>query len=240
MKVLKVLFMCFTVLSFFSIAANGAPYKAEDTFSDTKPLVLMDFDNSKVDMNNVGGSWGGMDANPNDKEAYIKTKYFKDIDLHKDGFNLKISYSVQSSLPAFNGIWTKLNELNLKDFQAISINVKGDAEKGFNDSFKIEIKDKSTKITSTVEDITAEWKKITIPFDQFEGDLEGIDMSKIMELTFVFEDWKFKQKVGSFYIDDVSFITKKGITVKYGDLRSIGKKTGAVAPAGTPAAAPKK
>jgi hypothetical protein len=224
MRNLWIIILSIVSLTLLTLAVNAAPYKADDTFTDTKPLVLLDFDNKKVQMNNVGGAWGGFDANPADKEAFIRTKYLKDTDLHKSGYVLKVIYDVDSSQSAFNGIWTKLNNLSLKDFQAISITIKGDKEKGFSDFFKIELKDKSTKIEGAVEDISTDWKKIVLPFDQFEGDTEEIDMSNLSEFTIVFEDWKFKQKTGTYYMDDISFIPKKGVTIKYSDIMGATKK----------------
>lgn len=221
---LKYVITLISVAALFLLPFSGQAqtYKPDDTFTDAKPLVLFNFD-KKIPMNNIGGGWGAFDANPSDRDASIRTKYLKDKDLHKAGYNLKVSYDVESAQPAFNGIWTKLNNLNLKQFAAVSITIKGDKEKGFSDFFKIEIKDKSTKIEANVEDISTDWKKIVIPFDEFEGDTEEIAMDGLSEFTIVFEDWKFKQKVGIYYIDDICFIPKKGVTVKYSEIMAAAK-----------------
>ena len=125
---------------------------------------------------------------------------------------------MDSPKTAFNGLWTKLNGINLKNFGAISITIKGDSKKKFNPFFKIELKTKKSKITANIEDITDKWQKIVIPFEDFEGDIDEFDFSKLDEFTMVFEDWKFQEKVGAYYIDDISFMPKKGKKVKFKDI----------------------
>jgi hypothetical protein len=207
-------------LFFFGGPVAGAPYQESDTFTEDQPLIFMDFDDNESEVNNIGGTWGAFDADPNDTEAYVRTTFWKDQDLHKKGYNLKVDYSVQSSLPAFNGIWFKLNRCSLKDFQAVSITIKGDADKGFNTFFKVEFKDMNNKISGMIENISSEWNKIVLPFHLFETGKKKIDMGKATEFTIVFEDWRFKEKIGEYFIDDISFIPKKGVVVKFSDMMS--------------------
>ncbi|MBU1076446.1 MAG: hypothetical protein KKH98_04095 [Spirochaetes bacterium] len=212
----------FVIVLLCSVSQIYAKYKADDTFTESKPFILLDFDD-KSEANNVSGQFGTFDANPRDKEAYIRKRFKKDKDLHKNGYHLYLKYDVDSSQAAFNGIWTKLNGLDLSGFQAFTITVMGDKSLGFSDFFKIELKTKKDKIESTVEDISDKWQKLVIPFSEFEGDLEEFDMTDMYEFTIVFEDWKFKEKTGAYYIDDIGFITKKGATLKFSDLLG-GKK----------------
>jgi len=197
------------------IQLSSIEYKQNDSFSEKKPFILFDFDNRKS-MSNVGGQAGIFDFDADDPEAYCRIGTSKDEDLNKDGFYMKISYDVDSTKPAFNGWWTKLNNSDLSKFDAVSFQIKGDKEKGFSDIFKIELKDKSKKIEAIVEGITDEWSTIIIPFYEFEGDIEGVDWSSMKELVIVFEDWRLKQKEGRYYIDDISFIpkTKEKVTYK--------------------------
>jgi hypothetical protein len=204
-------------------------YKPEDVFTEEKPLILFNFD-AQGNFNNLGGQWGCFDANPNDREAYIRTRFIKDNDLHKQGYYLKVMYDVESSQPAFNGIWTKLLGADLSKFYAVQLTIKGDKEANFSDFFKIELKDKKTKIEGFVDGITSEWKKITVPFDQFEGDIESLDMKNLDEFVIVFEDWRFNQKTGAYYIDDICFIPKKGEKVKFSDIMKF--KTSTSSPSG--------
>ncbi len=215
---LKQLSFIFVLIFLCSITiGQAAKYKPGDTFTEKKPFILFDFD-KKSPMNNVSGQFGVFNANPKDTESSIRFRYKKDKDLHKKGYNLYIKYDVDSSQSAFNGIWTKLNGLDLSKYKAFSISIKGDKKKGFNDFFKIELKTKKDKIESSVEGITYKWQKIVIPFEEFEGVIKEFDFSNLDEFNIVFEDWKFKKKEGAYFIDDISFIPKKGKKVKFSDM----------------------
>ncbi|MBN1899026.1 MAG: hypothetical protein JW827_09630 [Spirochaetes bacterium] len=199
------------------LTLDAAKYKPADTFTEKNPLVIFDFD-ERGSFNNIGGMYGVFDANPNDREAYCRMSNKRDKDLHNKGYYLKIKYDVDSSQAAFNGLWAKMNGINISKFGALGITIKGDSKDGFNDFFKVELKTKDTKIESYLEDITDKWQKIVIPFEDFEGDIEDFDWSNLAEFTMVFEDWRFKSKTGTYYIDDIVFIPKKGATVKYEDV----------------------
>ena len=197
--------------------AEAEKYKPDDTFTVNKPFILFNFDD-KAPVNNIGGSYGAFDLNPYDRQAYCRISLKKDNDLHKKGYYLKATYDVESDQPAFNGLWTKLNGLNLSQFEGISLKIKGDKEKGFSDFFKIELKDKENKLQADIEEITSQWKTFVIPFHEFEGDLEQFNFADLNEFTMVFEDWRLKTKSGRFFIDDISFIPKSGKSVKYKEL----------------------
>ena len=209
--------ICLSMAFFWCLKVQAQVFKATDTFTEATPLILFDFD-KKRNFNNLNGAWGNFDANPSDRDAYCKTKYVKDEDLHKTGYNLKISYKVESSQPAFNGIWTKLNGLNLKDFDGLCITVKGDKQAGYAPLFKVEIKNKDGKLEGIIDNITDEWKKIVLPFKEFDGDVDTFDFTNLTEFVIVFEDWRLNPKIGTIYVDDIGFITKKGVTVKFSDI----------------------
>lgn len=230
MKRILSLCLCLILVFIWGFKVQAQMYKPTDTFTDATPLILFDFDKKKQ-FNNLNGAWGNFDANPSDREAYCKTKYIKDEDLHKAGFYLKISYKVESSQPAYNGIWTKLNGVNLKDFEALCITVKGDKAAGYAPMFKVEIKNKEGKLEGIVDNITDDWKKIVIPFKDMDGDYDTFDFTKMNEFTIVFEDWRLNPKTGVIYVDDIGFIPKKGVTVKFSDI--FGSKTANTPPATT-------
>ncbi|MBN1898189.1 MAG: DUF3131 domain-containing protein [Spirochaetes bacterium] len=204
---MKVRFLlCLMLISILTVAnLSGA---------EPKGLFLFDFD-EQGSVNNLGGAYGVFDANPEDKDSFCHVQIVKDTDLHKKGYYLKISYDVDSSQAVFNGLWTKLNGADLSPFRGISLNIRGDGEEGFNDFFKIEVKSKGVTIESVIEDITSKWQKIVIPFDEFEGPVNMIEWNNMYEMTLVFEDWKFRQKTGTYYIDDIMFIPKDGAQIDY-------------------------
>jgi hypothetical protein len=219
-NVLRDLILVTLVIGFVfssTISINAAGYDAKDTFSQSSPFILANFDSRKP-MNSLSGQTGVFDGDPDDSEASCRMGYAKDNELNKDGYHMKLSYDVDSSKPAFNGFWTKLNGADLSKFEAFSISIKGDPAKGFSDIFKIEMKDKSRKIEAVVEGVSDKWSQIIIPFADFDGEVDSVDWKNMTELVLVFEDWRLKTKEGRYYIDDISFVTKKGEKVKYSDL----------------------
>jgi hypothetical protein len=216
-KVLTKLLMIFLFLLLWSFSGNAANYRLEDKFDSSKPFILFDSDDRQP-MSNVSGRTGAFDLDPNDDAAYCRIGTEKDTDRKKEGYYLKLTYSVDSSKPAFNGWWTKLNGADLSKFKAVTFAIKGDAGKGFSDIFKIELKDAHTSVYSVIEDITSQWKTYTVNFEDFEGDLASVNYSKMTEFVIVFEDWRMKIKKGRYYIDDIGFIPKDGETVSYGEV----------------------
>ncbi|MBN1898224.1 MAG: hypothetical protein JW827_05575 [Spirochaetes bacterium] len=209
--------ICIFTFFLFLGPLSAQPYQEDDEFTAQKPFILFHF-NKKENINSVNGGYGAFDLNPHDLDAYCRLSYKRDNDLHKQGYHLRVSYDVESDEPAFNGFWTKLQGIDLSKFEAISLKIKGVKEKGFSDFFKIELKDKSIKIETDIENITSGWQTIIIPFKNFQGDLEDFDFSSLNEFTMVFEDWRLKKKVGRYYIDDISFIPEKGVAVEFGDI----------------------
>lgn len=216
-KVLKKFITTF-ILSLFIITGliqlSSTEYGKKVSFSDKKPLVILDFNDKKL-INCFGGKLDTFDFDPEDKNAYCRIGVQRDEDHNKTGYYMKISYSVESDKPAFNGLWTKLNKADLTKFEAISFKIKGDQERGFSDVFKIELKDQKHNLNVIIDGITDEWSNIIVQFDEFDGDLESIDFSNMIEFTIVFEDWRLKTKKGRYYIDDIAFISKKGESVLF-------------------------
>ena len=218
MKLLKIFLLAGISISLSFGSAFAKKYTAKTVFTEKKPFIILNFDD-KAEVNTVGGQFGAFDADPNDSNAYIRYKFKKDKTLHNKGYNLYVKYDVDSPKTAFNGIWTKLNNINIKKFNAFTITIKGDSKAKFNSFFKIEVKTTKGLISATVDGITDKWQKIVIPFEDFDGDVDEFDFSRISEFTIVFEDWKFKEKVGAYYIDDIGFIPKKGVKVKFSEIR---------------------
>lgn len=217
-KTITLILLCFSMIS----SAYTAILKRKAVFTEKKPLTFLNFEN-KEELNNLNGAYGIFNADPEDKESFINASKKKDKSLNKKGNYYFIKYDVDSSKPSFCGLWTKLNDVNISDFKALSLKIKGDKNLGFNEEFKIELKDKSTKIETVVEGITSKWQKIVIPFTEFEGDFENLDFKNISEFTIVLEDNRFSKKVGAYYIDDISFIPKKNKKIKLSTIIDVKK-----------------
>jgi len=123
---------------------------------------------------------------------------------------LKITYDVATTGPAFNGIYIKLNGMDLSAYDEISMLIKGDAEKGFTTKFKVELKnEKGERKTYLLKGITSDWQKITIPLDRLKGPVSIIDWSRMSKMSITFDDMTVDSKEGVLYIDEIKLSTGK-------------------------------
>ena len=196
--VLSVLLLCVLVMP------SGAVLAAD--------LMVASFENNgRSDIGTDIGTWDYNPADPN-QSCSIEVVTSKDV-LGKVGVEthvLKISYSVASSMPAFNGIYIKLNNADLSSYDEMSMLIKGDSERGFTTQFKIEMKnDKGERVVYLVKDITLGWQKIIIPMQELKALGSISDWSKMKELVFTFDDITADVRQGAIYVDDIMFSKKE-------------------------------
>ena len=73
------------------------------------------------------------------------------------------------SNPAFNGYYSIFPPQNLERHSHLIFWAKGDAERGYPRSFKVEIKDGQTAAGYVVEGLTDRWRRFAIPLREFRG-----------------------------------------------------------------------
>ena len=165
------------------------------------PLVVDDFDSGSKP-NALGGDFGAWDRDPNDATQFCHMGFDKDNAFGGVGFSLRLDYDVDSSNPAYNGFWAKLNNLDASGYKQLSFYVKGDSGKGYTSQIKLELKNDKERGTYLLRGVTDQWQKATIPLQDFSG---ITDWSKLTEFVVVFDDINSTQKVGTLYLDDVVF-----------------------------------
>jgi outer membrane protein OmpA-like peptidoglycan-associated protein len=218
MKKILNMFLILCLLFIFVLLAGAVQYQLDDLFTKNRNFILHDFD-SKSKNNSLYGGNGLFAFDSTDRESKCQASFIPDDTLHKKGYHLVLTYDVDSPIPCFNGWWTTLLYADYLKLKAISFMIRGDAAYGFSDTFKIELKDiKNRKIEYYIEDITNEWQKYTILFEDFSGNLETFDWYNTKEFVVVFEDWKFKTKEGKYYIDDIEFLTKEDQTPTFSEI----------------------
>lgn len=215
MRVFILILLCFLGLCVPS--GDVRSYTESDSFSEKDPFLLLDFKKNGL-KNTLGGELGVFDLNPYDKEAFCRMSFVENREEGKGKYLLRILYDVESSRPAFNGLWTRLRGLDLSSFEAVALTVRGMKGKKFSNFFKVELKDLETKMAADAEGITSDWQRIVIPFGDFEQERGDVDMRDLRELTLVFEDWRFEEKTGGYEIKEISFILKKGLSVRWADM----------------------
>jgi hypothetical protein len=199
-----------------------SPKKTLPTTSEG-PSVTMVADFEKGLENLLGGQTGDWNLNPSD----VNNSY-TDLAIvpfpGKDGKEskvLRLTYSVDSDIPAQNGFWTKLMGFDASQYDHFEMDVKGDAAKGFTEKFKMEIKkclDKDCLETvqgSAIVPVTPEWQTVNIPLNQMTGLIDfqnpeawknpRISYNNLNELIFIFNDKFVTKRTGRIFFDNIRF-----------------------------------
>ena len=183
------------VCCFFTTTANAA-----------SELAIADF-NSGEKPNNVGGNFGAWDKDPSDFSQGCSEAFDSLNRRGTNGFAMKIDYDVDSSNPAYNGLWMFLQNFDASKYDNLSFWVKGDSKEGYTTVFKVELKNTSRQVGRYyVTSVTDKWQQIVIPLKEFKG---ITDFSSLTEFVIVFEDRVASNKDGVIYIDDIAFTKKR-------------------------------
>lgn len=175
-------------------------------------------------INNLGGESGDWTLNPSD----INNSFTDPRLVMMSGIDgsesrvLGLSYSVDSEAPAQNGFWTKLQALDASQYDHLEFEIRGDAQKGFTERFRLELKKCgdagcAAKIKgSAVIPVTGQWRTVSIPLNTMTGlvDFANPESWKnpltgykpLDELVVIFNDKFVTKKTGRIYIDNIRFV----------------------------------
>jgi len=184
-------------------------------------LYFEDFEDGDL-KNLLGGDSGAWNLNPDDEEAEALPQV-ADMPGPEGSFkSLKLSYDVDSLLPAQNGYWTKLRNFDASPYDHLQFDVKGDPEAGFTEVFKVEIK--KYKDAARIEriagrslvHITREWQTLSIPLNKMTGVFDFADpetwknpsktFKDLDEFVIVFHQREVTRKSGVIYFDNFRFV----------------------------------
>lgn len=176
----------------------------ERTQTSATELMVADF-NSGAKPDNLGGDFGAWIKDPDDPMQGSMESFDRANRYGNSGYALRLIYSVESSKPAFGGLWMRLQNLDATRFDRLAFRVRGDPRMGFTTVFKVELKDSMDQTSHYyVRGVTDQWQNIEIPLKGFEG---IANLRSLKEFTIVFEDTSATAKRGVIYIDDVRFAT---------------------------------
>ena len=202
---IKIKFIVPLILLLCAVMIPSSPMLAAD-------FVIAGFENGgRADIGTDIGTWNynPLDSNQGCTIDIIPSKEV----VGKEGVEthvLKISYSVASRLPAFNGVYIKLSDTDLTSYDEMSLLVKGDHEKGFTTKFKIEMKNiKGERAVYEIKGITDQWQKLIVPMQELKALGSVSDWSKMKEIVFTFDDITADNKRGVLYVDDIMFSKKE-------------------------------
>jgi hypothetical protein len=166
--------------------------------------MIADFNRGKKP-NLISGDFGAWSKDDTDRTQYcIESFTCKSNIVYKGkGCSLRLDYDVDSdNLPAYNGMWMRLEKINLAPYRYLTFYVKGDIKEGFTEKFKVVIKNMEQEQSSfLVNAIDENWQKIVIPLDKMKP---YADYSEIKEFLIVFEDETVTKKLGTIYIDNIA------------------------------------
>lgn len=172
---------------------------------EERMLLIANFD-SGGKPSNIGGDFGSWVGDPYDKTQGCMEDFCRYIRRGSKGYALKITYDVDSLKPAYVGVWFKLNGADFSGYEKLVFWVKGDQNRGFTRTFKVELKNERGEVGSYyVDGVKEDWRKIEIPLEDFQMK----DLRAMEELVFVFESDKVTEKEGILYIDDIHLIGQR-------------------------------
>jgi hypothetical protein len=182
-----------------SLAGLPAPAMAA---TPAKELMVADF-NSGDKPNNLGGDFGAWIKDPDDPMQGCIESFDRADRFGNSGYALRLIYSVDSSKPAFGGLWMNLPNVNASPYAALKFRVRGDAKLGFTTVFKVELKDSVGQSSHYyVRGVSDQWQDIAVPLTAFEG---LANMRSLKQFTITIEDTTATDKRGVIYLDDVRF-----------------------------------
>lgn len=193
----------FAALAGLAIACVASAASAADhPPKNATELMVADF-NSGTKPDNLGGDFGCWIKDPDDPMQGCIESFDRANRFGNYGYALRLIYSVESSKPAFGGLWMRLQNLDASKFGSFAFRVKGDPKMGFTTVFKVQLKDSMDQASDFyVRGVTGQWQDIVIPLK----DLQGMaNFRSLKEFVIVFEDTTATAKRGVIYIDDVRF-----------------------------------
>lgn len=185
------------------------------------PILLDNFNEAKTE-NALGGATGAW-YDPDDTSIFCKTEFDDKVFFGPSGRSLRLDYNIKSQrenvfIPtqnsqtfqvskgnqAFNGYYSIFPPQNLTNKTHLILWAKGDGERGFSRSFKIEIKDGlNTMYTGyKITDLSDQWRRYAIPLRQFT-DIK--DWASIKEFVVVFAADTVTRNDGAMYLDEIYF-----------------------------------
>ena len=183
------------------LAVVGAILLGVATTAWAATLLVDDFDRGDKP-NALGGDFGSWDKDPSDPTQKCTIAFDKANAFGGVGFSLKLDYDVDSPNPAYNGFWMKLQSIDLTTYKKLTLYVKGDTSRGFTPQMKLELKNGKEVGRYLLKGITDEWQQFTIPLSEFVGLSQLTGMT---EFVVVFDDITSTKKVGTVYLDEISF-----------------------------------
>jgi len=164
--------------------------------------LLVDDFNRGEKPNALGGDFGSWNKDESDPTQGCVNGFDTTAAYGGVGYALRLDYDVDSPNPAYNGFWMKLQGTDVSTYKNLVFYARGDAERGYTDKFKLELKNGNEVGKYVLKGVTDEWQRFSVPLKNFEG---LSSTSALTEFVVVFDDLTSTKKVGTIYLDEISF-----------------------------------
>ena len=185
----------------FGMVVVGGLLVAATSAASAATLLVDDFNRGEKP-NALGGDYGAWNKDESDPTQKCANSFDKPNAYGGAGYALKLDYDVDSPNPAYNGFWMKLQGTNVTGYKSLVLYVKGDAGRGYTAQIKLELKNGSEVGKYLLKGLTDDWQQVSIPLKEFAG---LSDLSGLTEFVVVFDDLTSTKKVGTIYLDEISF-----------------------------------
>lgn len=202
LKHLISIFVCFLFMAGCASLEHHSEEQVSGEQIETsgEEMMIANF-NTGTKPNLLDGDFGAWDKDPADTTQTCRAEFDPDVKVGERGYSMRLEYDVESSNPAYNGFWMKLNGADFSSYSKLSFWVKGDKKAGFTPRIKVELKNKAGDVGKYVlSNITERWQKKTILFKEFRG---LTDLTRMDEYVVVFDDRTSNPKTGIIYIDNI-------------------------------------
>lgn len=140
-----------------------------------------------------------------DSRAVIAQK--KSLSVLGNILPLKIDYKFLGTSENVKNISLDLPKIDLADYDALELRLRGDPAKGFANLIRIEFESsRKEKEGIYLKGIDSTWKMFRIPLGQIAS-LKSF--SDLVNITFVVEGWNIDKPQGCIFIDKIMFVKER-------------------------------
>ena len=209
-------------LGILVVTGNTLALEKRDISGKTKALIVYHFDEADI-QKKLAVDFGTWELHPSYLTELVIVKPTDEKEAEEFGNILRVAYDVSiaeedlpyANYPVFNGIWFRLADADLSDYDTLIFYVRGDSDLGFTRRFKVELKNNEGEIGKFyVNDIGNSWRRIEIPLAMIKtvSGKQLKSLKSMKEMTVVFEKEEVTNKKGVIYLDNIYFTgPKEGI-----------------------------
>ncbi len=181
----------FILLSFLLVSCTYQE-QIEEASKEEPIFMLQDLEGESF----RGDIW---ENSPDNKVTFSGAKNSL-VAANESGSSLAIDYNFSRGNDLVGGMWLDVAQYDLSNYKYFGFWIKGEESLGYSSIVGVTFEDNKAKAaTKMIANVSTEWQKIEIPIEQ----LEGIDLSKVVEVNITIDKRFATKKAGRIYIDSI-------------------------------------